>query len=275
MSISLLSQTQNICQELNLNPTKSKGQNFLIERQIVDDIIKSSNLKSNEIVLEIGPGLGVLTQELLKQTKKVVAIELDKKLFNYLSEKFKRDNNLKLIEGDILELLDNDIINLLGQEYKVIANLPYQITSYILRRLLELKNRPVELVVMVQKEVAERICASAGQMSVLAVMVQYYSQPQIVRLVGKDNFWPAPQVDSAILRLVVKKIDNDNINNKKFFKLVNIGFSNKRKMLKNNLANVYNNQQIRQTLNKLNLDLKIRAQELNIDDWIKLYKELI
>ncbi len=273
--MNLLSQTQNICQELNLNPVKSKGQNFLVEEEVVDKIIKSSNLNKNETVLEIGPGLGVLTQKLVTQSNKVVAVELDKKLFDYLREKFRGINNLELIEGDILELLDNKIINLLGKKYKVIANLPYQITSYILRRLLEAENKPDEMVIMVQKEVAERICAQPGQMSVLAIMVQYYSQPEIIREVTKNNFWPEPQVDSAILKLIINKTDNHIIDNRKFFKLIKIGFSSKRKMLKNNLSNIYDDKLVERVLKKINLNIKIRAQELGLNDWLQIYKELV
>ena len=217
--MSLLSQTRDICQELELDPVKSKGQNFLIETKVVDDIIKVAALEHNETVLEIGPGLGILTQELVKHAGKVIAVELDKKLFVYLKSKFKTVTNLELIEGDILEILNNFTEKILGKKYKVVANLPYQITSYVLRRLLELENKPTELVVMVQKEVAERICAQAGQMSILAVMVQYYSQPEIVRIVGKNNFWPEPQVESAVLKLRVNKSSGNKIDEKEFFKI--------------------------------------------------------
>jgi len=274
MNISLLSQTQNICQELNLNPVKSKGQNFLVEQKVIDDIIQASESDDNKTILEIGPGLGILTQELINISNRVVAVELDKKLFVYLKEKFKGVKNLELIAGDILELLNNEIIGLLDKKYKVVANLPYQITSHILRRLLELENKPMKLIVMVQKEVAERICALAGQMSVLAVMVQYYSQPEIIRIVNRNNFWPAPQVDSAILKLTVKRTKDTKIDDNKFFKLVKIGFSSKRKMLKNNLSNIYNSQQVIKVLEEMNLNLKIRAQELRVEEWIGLYKEL-
>ncbi|HOZ36778.1 MAG TPA: rRNA adenine dimethyltransferase family protein [bacterium] len=302
----LLEQTKDLCRQLEIVPTKSKGQNFLVSEKILDQIAGAAELNQKDAVLEIGPGLGVLTEKLVERAGIVVAVELDRKLFGYLSDKFKGVKNLELIEGDIIKLLNGQIVKLLGNgEYKVVANLPYQITSHILRLLLEgapttlsasafttaaippstnLADRraggethaPSEMVLMVQKEVGERICAKPGEMSVLAVMVQYYSQPEIIAIVGKENFWPRPEVDSVVLR--IKTLKHKSIKTKEkeqdFFKLVKVGFSGKRKMLKNNLRNVYEEEMVLDVLDQLGLSPKVRAEDLGVEEWVELYKKL-
>ncbi|HRY63574.1 MAG TPA: 16S rRNA (adenine(1518)-N(6)/adenine(1519)-N(6))-dimethyltransferase RsmA [Patescibacteria group bacterium] len=299
----VLEQAKALCRQLGIIPTKSKGQNFLVSEKVLAEIVAAADLGPEDVVLEIGPGLGILTEELIKKAKRVVAVELDKKLFNFLSNKFKGVKNLELIEGDIISLFPCFITPLFeGKKYKVVANLPYQITSHILRLLLEstpttLPRRATmrgtrlvshwetqtrvggeitELVLMVQKEVGERICAKRGEMSVLSVMVQYYSQPEMVAVVSRDSFWPMPEVDSVIIH--IKTLKHKNIKTKEqeqdFFKLVKIGFSGKRKMLKNNLRNVYEEERVLPVLKELGLDLKIRAEDLGVEEWVKLYKNL-
>lgn len=316
----LLDQTRELCRQLDIVPTKSKGQNFLVSREVLDKIVAAANLGPEDLVLEIGPGLGILTEELVRRARGVVAAELDKKLFSYLSEKFQGVNNLDLVEGDIIKLLNpareasqslscvagrHQIVKLLGnKDYKVVANLPYQITAHILRLLLEGDNKPQELVLMVQKEVGERICAKRGDMSVLAVMVQYYGQPEIVGIVGKENFWPVPEVDSVIINIktpacqclmpqaMAGRLKHKNIKapvhhargladaagrreqEEDFFKLVKVGFSGKRKMLKNNLRNIYDEKKVLAVLAELGLDAKARAEDLGVEEWIKLYRNL-
>ncbi|NMB48648.1 ribosomal RNA small subunit methyltransferase A [Candidatus Kuenenbacteria bacterium] len=286
---SLLDKTKELCRKLEIVPTRSKGQNFLVSREVLDKIVAAANLGPEDLVLEIGPGLGILTEELVRRARRVVAVELDKKLFSYLSEKFKSVNNLDLVEGDIIKLLNYQIVKLLGNKnYKVVANLPYQITAHILRLLLEsaptapareLATPPraggeiTEMVLMVQKEVGERICAKRGDMSVLAVMVQYYGQPEMVGIVGKENFWPVPEVDSAIIKIKRQK-SKGKIKEELFFKLVKVGFSGKRKMLKNNLRNIYDEKNVLAVLAELGLDAKARAEDLGVEEWIKLYRNL-
>jgi len=267
MAITSPSKIKELCEEFGIRPTKSKGQNFLIDKNILDKIIVSADLKKSDTVLEVGPGFGVLTEELLGRVQKVFAIELDKKLFDYLSEKFYCVGNLEIINQDILKL---EIRNLKLKKYKVIANLPYQITSAVIRKFLENKIKPKLLVLMVQKEVAERICARPGDMSLLAISVQFYGKPEIVSRVSKNCFWPVPKVDSAILRITpIKREKNDE---EKFFCIVRAGFAHPRKQLRRNLADGLNISvgQIDKSLEFAKLNPKIRAEELGVEDWIIL-----
>jgi len=270
-----LNNIKKLCAELDIKPTKSKGQNFLIDKNILAKIISTANLQANDTILEIGPGFGTLTQALIKNTKQVISVELDKKLFNFLTEEYKTTNNLELIQGDIIELLRNPNSQLAKlKNYKVIANLPYQITSHFLRLILERPNKPTEITLMIQKEVAERICAQPGRMSVLSVMVQYYTDPQILFTVSQNSFWPAPAVNSALIKLKTKQLNSSPDFDKKLFKTIKTGFSSKRKMLKNNLGNIYDKNKLVQIFSALNLNPKTRAQNLSIPDWINLTKKL-
>ena len=212
---------KNLCKELDIRPTKSKGQNFLIDGNILNKIVQAADLKKTDTVLEVGPGLGCLTMELAKRAGKVISVELDRKLAAYLREMIQEYNNVEIVEGDILKLGVRGPANRAGRQgsgtayslfpvgYKIVANLPYNITSRFLRKFLTAENKPSEMVLMIQKEVAQRICAKAGDMSLLAVSVQYYGQPKIVDYVSKNCFWPSPEVDSAILR--VKLRDNHKL----------------------------------------------------------------
>ncbi|NCP17339.1 ribosomal RNA small subunit methyltransferase A [Candidatus Kuenenbacteria bacterium CG_4_9_14_3_um_filter_39_14] len=283
MSITSINHIKDICKELEIWPAKSKGQNFLVSESVRDRIIQAAELNKDDLVLEIGPGLGVLTEELIKKSK-VVAVELDKKLYFYLTNKIK---NLELIQADVLEFLDGkDKFN------KVVANLPYQITSHVLRMMLE-KNTADEYILMVQREVGERMVAKPGRMSLLSVMAQYYSEPKILFSVSKGNFWPQPKVDSVVVKLKVKssppissvkssrslkanqpKAEKLKVNDEIFFRVVKAGFSAKRKMLKNNLGGIYGIEKVKQALKEIGLDEKVRAQEISVDKWIELGKKL-
>ena len=283
MSITSINHIKDICKELEIWPAKSKGQNFLVSESVRDRIIQAAELNKDDLVLEIGPGLGVLTEELIKKSK-VVAVELDKKLYFYLTNKIK---NLELIQADVLEFLDGkDKFN------KVVANLPYQITSHVLRMMLE-KNTADEYILMVQREVGERMVAKPGRMSLLSVMAQYYSEPKILFSVSKGNFWPQPKVDSVVVKLKVKssppissvkssrslkanqpKAEKLKVNDEIFFRVVKAGFSAKRKMLKNNLGGIYGIEKVKQALKEISLDEKVRAQEISVDKWIELGKKL-
>jgi len=274
----ILKQVKLILKTYNLTPTRSKGQNFLISNEIIEKIIKVSEIKKDDVVLEVGSGLGILTEELIKNCNKVISVELDRKIFDFLKLKFVSNNNLTLINKDILRFKPEEN-KLLSQKYKIIANLPYNITSYFLRRFLTLDNSPSEMTLLLQKEVAERICAKKGEMSLLAVSVQVYGNPKIIEIVKRENFYPQPEVDSAILKI-------GNIKNKKqikqfleikedkFWRIVKIGFSAKRKQLQNNLAAglKISSDEAKNVLKKANFNPKIRAQELSIKDWIKLAK---
>ncbi len=271
-----------ICKTYDISPAKSKGQNFLINQEIVDKIIFAANIEENDTIVEVGPGLGILTEGLLKKAKKVISIELDKKLFSFLQAKFIGISNLQLICDDILTT--NSIsYQLKAESYKIISNLPYNITSHFLKKFLTAENRPQEMTLLVQKEVAERICAKPGQMSLLTVSVNLYGRPEIISLVDKNNFWPVPQVDSAILKIseIKNKEAVDNylgaISEKEFWRILKIGFSARRKQLHNNLSAGLKipSEEIKNLLKEAKFDQKVRAQDLSIKDWISVINQLL
>jgi 16S rRNA (adenine1518-N6/adenine1519-N6)-dimethyltransferase len=279
--MTLLNKTKKICENYNIKPTRSKGQNFLINEDVYEDMIEASEIKKDDIILEIGPGLGFLSERLARKIKKVVAIELDEGLFIFLENKFKKENinNIKIINKDILKIFN--LTDYFSEEeikkYKIVANLPYNITSIFLRKFLEnIDLRPKSMTLMLQKETAERIVASPGKMSLLSVSVQLYAKVKIIKYVLKENFWPIPEVDSAIINIVpFSSSENrfDKKNEKLFFQMIKHGFSSRRKMLKNNLAGGYgiSNQRAEELLEKSGFDKKIRAQELSVDEWKKLF----
>lgn len=279
----LTKEIKEICKLLEIVPSRSKGQNFLVNEKIYDGIVKAADLKNSDSVLEIGPGLGFLTMKLAATAKKVLAVELDDALAHYLQMGIDAANidNIEIINEDILKFnLDSYITDKFKANYKVVANLPYNITSIFLRQIFSLDNKPELMVLMLQKEVAERINAVPGEMSILAVSVQYYADIEIIREVKAANFWPAPKVDSAIILFKLKPKnylghDYKLAEDKKFFRLIKFGFSAKRKMLKNNLAGGLKIEpnQSEKILLKHNLNPKIRAEDLSLDDWYKIFAD--
>lgn len=265
---------QGLLERYNIRPRRGLGQNFLIDRNILNKIIAVPDLSKQDIVVEVGPGVGTLTQELALRVNKVIAIEKDRKMCEILTEVLKDFKNVEILNEDILASRTCDV----GQSYKVVANLPYYITSPVIKKFLESANQPDPMVLMVQKEVGERIIASPPNMSILSVAVQFYSQPKIIAKVSKNCFWPAPKVDSAIIK-IVKNDQYTRIiegNEKKFFQLVKAGFSSKRKQLLGNIIRSFNiqRQSVQSIFQKVNLDNKIRAQELSIEQWIGLLQEI-
>jgi 16S rRNA (adenine1518-N6/adenine1519-N6)-dimethyltransferase len=258
----------------NLKPKKYFGQNFLIENNILEDIIKGADLKKSDTVLEIGPGLGNLTKKLAKNAKEVITIEKDREFVKILENELQVENikNVEMKEGDALKLETKNLK--IKNGYKLVANLPYYITSPIIRKFLEEKNYPKLMVLMVQKEVAERICAKPPKMTILSVASQLYSKPQIIKIVKKECFWPKPKVDSAILKL-------ENITSGKFslqfrnnfFKIVKTGFSSPRKQLKNNLKNIFG-EKTEEILKKTSINGTRRAESLSVKEWQKITKGL-
>lgn len=261
---------KNLLKQYGIEPNKIMGQNFLIDKNVLKKIIETADIKSDDTILEIGPGLGTLTLELAKRAKQVIAIEKDKELCTVLAKILKEQkiNNVEIINDDILKY-ETKIT-----KYKIIANIPYYLTSPLIRKFLEAQNKPDEIILMIQKEVAERICAQPPKMSLLSVAVQFYSEPEIIFPVSKNSFYPIPKVDSAVIKITphvghrMSYIDTE----KKFFKLVKMGFSAKRKMLKNNLSTLLKINNV--NLEKLGLNPNVRAENLTINDWIKLYTEL-
>lgn len=265
-----------LCQKFGLKPSKQYGQNYLLDAEVVETMVMSAEVTKKDTVIEVGPGFGVLTFALADKAKKVVAFEIEKKLQNYWNEENKQLDNLEIIWGNVLR--EFPISNDHFPKYKVIANLPYQITSQIIRLFLEADNPPSVLVTMVQKEVAERICAKPGDMSLLSLSVQFYADAEIVATVPRALFWPEPAVDSAVIKLEIKKQRNLEISdNKKFFDLVKAGFAQKRKLLTKNLLPFIGKEKkdlLKSVFLQLGLVETVRAQELSLDQWAKMVKML-
>lgn len=259
---------QTLCRECGLNPSKKYGQNYLITDAPVNKMIKAARINKEDTIIEIGPGFGILTLALTKKAGKVIAFEIEKKLENYWVEN--KTENLEIIYGNVLNKIQ-DTTNKI-QNYKVVANLPYQITSNILRTLLELENPPESMTVMVQKEVADRICTQPGEMSILSVSVQYFGEPKIITKVPRGCFWPSPKVDSAVLHIEIKKSKNEGVKKTDtylFFKVVRAGFANKRKQLWRNLSDLLgiDREKLKNKIKAVTGNELIRAQELNIEQW--------
>lgn len=287
-----LSEVKKLCAKYNILPARSKGQNFLLCENVLDDMIKASSLTQDSIVLEIGPGFGVLTERLARVAKKVIAIELDSSLLAAAKDKLSDIKNIEFVNMDVLKLADEQLMSIFGNnlEYKIVANLPYNITGAFLKKFLSCPFKPVKMVLMVQKEVAERICAPKGEMSLLSVSVQYFSVPKILDIIGRSCFYPVPKIDSAIVEMDLKKeflINKEPREEEKvFFQIVRIGFSARRKMLKNNLLNGLKGDYFKKTGEKLtgediekllqacSLNSKARAQDLSLDDWKRVQKKL-
>jgi 16S rRNA (adenine1518-N6/adenine1519-N6)-dimethyltransferase len=302
----LLQKTLDTCKKYDIKPARSRGQNFLITEEVYEKIIEVADLKKDDVVLEVGPGLGFLTEKLAKKVKNVIAVELDDKLagmlrifllnkdvgnveivnknildfnFQFPISNFQKISNFQIPKTEENRKLNTKYI-IPNTKYKIVANLPYNITSIFLRKFLTSENKPESMVLMLQKEVAERIAAKPGEMSVLAISVQFYAQPEIVSYVPKQDFWPQPEVDSAIIKInilkgsksIVKELSSFALGEDNFFKLVKIGFSAKRKMLRNNLANGFHisTEKTGEIIKKAGFSEKIRAQELGVGDWVKL-----
>lgn len=267
----MLSKTEikKLLQEKDLKVLKSLGQNFLIDEKILNEIVEASELDKNDVVIEIGPGLGTLTNELVKKCETVVAIEKDKKMAGLIKEK-----NLKIINDDILKISLNELIkkHSKNKKYKLISNIPYYITSPVIKLFLENSIQPELIVLLVQKEVAERICAEPGKLSILALSVQLYGKPEIVSYVDSSAFYPEPKVNSAILKIKNIKKEFSDEYYKKLFKIIKIGFSSKRKKLINNLSAglQISKKESESILQKAKINLNARAQELSLEEWKKL-----
>jgi len=273
----LLKQTKELCRLYEIKPARSKGQNFLIEEKVYDGIAAAADLQLNDVVLEVGPGLGFLTAKLAKKVSRVIAVELDDKLAEVLRTVLvaQGNKNVEVANKNVLDIKIQPPLFSPCQRggYKIVANLPYNITSVFLRKFLaETENKPSLAVLMLQKEVAQRICARAGKMSLLAVSVQFYAEPEIIEYVPKENFWPEPEVDSAIIKIKIKNAKPE-VDENDFFRLVKFGFSAKRKMLKNNLAAGFKIDQIEAVgkITKAGFNPKVRAQELSVENWLKLF----
>lgn len=263
---------------------KSLGQHFLVDQEVLNQIVAAAELAPNDVVLEIGAGNGVLTRRLAQAAGRVIAVELDNRMIASLRKEFAGSPHVTIVHGDILEL---DLLHLLGGEstaeadpptnYKVVANIPYYITGPILRRLLEASIPPTLAVLLVQKEVAERICARPGDLSILAVSVQFYASPSIIANVPAVAFRPPPKVDSALLRLDLHSQPAvPDLPSALFFRIVRAGYGQKRKQLHNSLASglALPKPVIDAALATADLAPSQRAETLSLSEWAALCRAL-
>jgi 16S rRNA (adenine1518-N6/adenine1519-N6)-dimethyltransferase len=256
-----------ILAEKGIKPSKRFGQHFLISQPSLNRIIELSKMNKKDVVLEIGAGLGALTQGLAQKAKRVIAVEKDKRLVEFLNQTFD-PKRVKIVQGDILTI---DFKDLGLKNYKVVSNLPFNITSLVIKKLLEQNNPPKSLLLMIQKEVAQRICAKPPRMNPLAVLVQFYAEPKVVCHLSKNNFWPKPDVNAALVLITplpkMKKVDP-----KLFFKITKAGFAHPRKFLANNLGSELKleKEKIKVWLLKNGIDVQKRAQSLSLENWLNL-----
>jgi len=270
-----------LLRQFGFKPRKSLGQHFLVDEAVLERILSAVELSPGDIVVEIGPGLGILTEGLAKRGAKVIAVELDSKLVALLKKRLAPFPDVKIIRADILKVTPQQLLqnNLTASEfirgYKVIANLPYYITSPVLNHFLEAQSRPSEMVVMVQKEVGEAIAAAPGKMSFLSVRTQFYSKPAIISYVPAASFYPPPKVDSVILRLNVYSQPPIEVSDVAgFFDIVMHGFSSPRKQLRNSLAHSFKMppRQVVSLLEKAGIEARRRAETLSLEEWRELWK---
>ena len=266
--------TTALLREHGLHANKGLGQNFLQDLSALETIVQAAEIQPDDVVLEIGPGLGNLTRYLALSAKSVIAIELDRELIPVLQTVLAPYPNTRIIEGDILQVSPASLVD--TDDYLVVANVPYYITSAIFRHLLENTPRPRRMVLTIQKEVAERICAKPGDMSLLALSVQVYGQPKIAAILPAEAFFPVPKVDSAIIRvdmLPQPRIPAPLLDT--FFQMVKAGFSQKRKTLRNSLSAGLrlSPSDAGQLLELSGIDPMRRAETLSLDEWGSLCQQ--
>lgn len=276
--MNIYEETKFIMKKYGIYANKSLGQNFLIDDEVVAKIIESANISSEDLVIEIGPGLGTLTGELLKIAKKVIAIELDDRMIKILQDRFSLYSNIEIINKDVLKVNLNEIIQKEKQELgiksaKIVANLPYYITTPIIMKLLEEKGDFESITVMIQKEVADRLCAIPGEKlsGAITYSVYYYAEAKEVLKVPHTAFVPEPEVDSEVINLKIRKEPPVKIESEeKLFKIIKYAFMQRRKTLINALSqcDLFNSkEEIKNILDKLNINEKVRGEELTLQEF--------
>ena len=262
---------KNLLKSLHLKPKEILGQNFLVSEEVLEEILGVAEIQEGETVVEIGPGLGVLTGELVAAASKVIAIEKDERFAGLLKKVYSENKNLEIIESDVLKYN----LEKISGPYKIVANIPYYLTSHLIQNLLALENKPKKIVLMVQKEVGDRLTAQAGELSLLGISVQIFADVSIAAMVPKENFYPKPKVDSCIV--VIDPREKFKINDQKlFFRILKAAFAGKRKQLHNSLMNGFklSKPQIEKILDEAEIKLSARPQELRIEEWIGLYERI-
>lgn len=276
-------ETMFILKKYNILANKSLGQNFLINDEVIEKIVDSAKIKREDLVIEIGPGLGTLTNKLLEKAGKVIAIELDKRMINILNERFSLYDNFELINEDVLkvnlkEIIDTRDNNL--KEVKIVANLPYYITTPIVMKLLEEKLDIESITVMVQKEVAKRLAAVPGDKlsGAITYAVNYYCEPEEIMIVPNSSFVPEPEVESEVIKLNLRKkypveLEDEEL----FFKFIKMSFMQRRKTLINGISNsgLMTKEEFKELLNRVGLDERVRGESLTMQDFANLTNEYV
>ena len=281
----LYEKTKFIMKKYGITANKSLGQNFLINENVVNSIVDSSNINSEDLVIEIGPGLGTLTEALLENAGKVIAIELDNRMINILKDRFIAYNNFEVINEDVLKVDLNELIKSEKQKHnlknaKIVANLPYYITTPIIMKLLEDRLDLESITVMIQKEVADRLIAIPGDKlsGAITYSVYYYADAESVLVVDNDSFIPEPEVQSEVIKLSIRKNPPIEIKDeKKFFKLIKVSFMQRRKTLLNALVNggiFVDKEHAKEVFERIGLDINVRGENLTIQDFKKLCDEI-
>lgn len=266
-----------VLRDNNFRFNKQFGQNFITDTNLLDAIVVDSGVTKDDIVVEIGAGAGTLTAAIAKVAKKVISFEIDRNLKEILDITLSGLDNVQVVFSDIMKISDSELQNIVCGKYKVVANLPYYITTPIIMRFLESENKPESISVMVQKEVAERICskANSSEYGAITAVVDLYANAEITRIVSRNNFYPVPKVDSAVLKL---NIDNNkyNCDKTKVKQIIKAAFAMRRKTLVNNLMQLgFTREKIETVLIDLDLDLRVRGEVLNVPYFIKLAENLL
>ncbi len=282
----ILEETQFIMKKYKIRANKSLGQNFLINQNVVDNIVGCSNITKDDLVIEIGPGLGTLTKELLEKAGKVICIELDKKMVKILTERFSLYDNFELINNDVLQVKLNKIISEEKEKHgyksaKIVANLPYYITTPIIMKLLEDRLDLESITVMIQKEVADRLIATPGEKNTGAITysVYYYATSEAILEVPNDSFIPEPEVTSKVIKLTLRKEPPVEVKSKGvMFKIIKSAFMQRRKTLLNALTNTkvfMSKEEGIKILNELGLDENIRAEKLTLKNFAEITNKIL
>ncbi len=275
-------EVKKICKQYSVSANTNLGQHFLIDETAIEASLLAADLKPTDTVLEIGPGLGVLTDQLAQQVEKVIAIELDTRFQVLLQDLQTKHSNLKIIYNDFFKVDLEKELGLNNGSYKVVANLPYNITSHFLKQMLTQSPWPSQMVLMIQKEVAERIVAEPGDLSILALSVQLFSEPKLIKNVPAASFFPAPAIDSAIIAINnIRQHNYIEANREKvLFSIIKAGFAKKRKKLIKNLENITLHNKIitqnnlEKTFSSLEIEKNARAQEISLEKWLKMLDKL-
>ncbi len=261
--------------DFGLSPNKTYGQNFLMDEIVLQDMVDEAEVNKDDIVIEVGPGIGNLTSFLIAKAKQVIAIEKDDQFVSVLNHLKNKNKNFNYQLSDILH---TDIANLVGEsKYKVVANIPYYITGKIIQKFLSLNNKPQSLTLLVQKEVAQNLSAPVGKLNLLAISVQLYADVKMLTVVPAMKFYPAPKVDSAVVQIILHDHSKYvNYDEKKLFKILKACFLGKRKQLHNTLVNNLKLEKtvVETVLDECNISANSRPQQLSIDQWINLSNKI-